>query len=137
MGDDFDEHRAWQQLTCSKQLCSVKLAARSRLEQRSVETGDDVGWRFRQFFRAQRTLCSDSRVMFVTWDEMFFHLNDTDWGAADGFDQNRLFVGLGLQRHEDSQFRVEVGYFHQFVNRSTADDLSNHILAVNIFRNPK
>ncbi|MFL2863152.1 MAG: hypothetical protein ACJ0BJ_11255 [Pirellulales bacterium] len=26
---------------------------------------------------------------------MFFHLRDTDWGAVTGYNQNRVFVGMG------------------------------------------
>jgi hypothetical protein len=136
VADDFDEHRAWQQLTWSEQLCATKLDLRSRLEERFVETGSDTGWRFRQLAAARRPLPGDSRFTFVLWDEVFFHLNDTDWGADSGFDQNRAFVGLGWKPHSDSTWRVEVGYLNQFIDRRTSDDLSNHLLSINFFFSP-
>jgi Protein of unknown function (DUF2490) len=134
--EDFDEHRAWQQLTWSEQLHATKFDLRSRLEERFVETGADTGWRFRQLAAARRPLPGDSRFTFVLWDEVFFHLNDTDWGADAGFDQNRAFVGLGWKPDSDSTWRVEVGYLHQFIDRPTNDDLSNHLLSVNFFYSP-
>ena len=52
--DDFDEHRAWQQLTWSEQLWATKFDLRSRLEERFVETGAETGWRFRQLAAVRR-----------------------------------------------------------------------------------
>ena len=132
----FDENRIWQQLTGSKQLGCLKFGARSRLEQRWVELGDDTGLRFRQFFSLRRPLPNNPQLLLVGWDEMFFHLNDTDWGARGGFDQNRVFVGLGIKSNCNRKWRTEIGYLHQFINRPTAADRSNHILAVNFFRAP-
>jgi hypothetical protein len=134
--DDFDEHRAWQQLTWSEQLCATKFDLRSRLEERFVETSAETGWRFRQLAAIRRPLPGAGRFTFVIWDEAFFHLNDTDWGARDGFDQNRAFIGLGWKPHSHSTWRIEAGYLHQFINRSMNDDLSNHLLSVNLFFSP-
>jgi hypothetical protein len=135
-GADFDEHRAWQQLTWSEALESAKLDFRSRLEQRFVETGSDTGWRFRQLVALRRPFQMDPRFTFVVWDEVFLNVNDTDWGARDGFDQNRAFIGFGWKPDAESTWRIETGYLHQFVNRPSRDDLSNHILSINLFWNP-
>ena len=133
---DFDENRIWQQLTWSESLDQGKLGFRSRLEQRFLETGDDVGWRFRQLVSWRRPIPCAEKHGFVLWDEAFFHLNDTDWGAESGFDQNRLFVGIGLKRNPDSRWRVEVGYLNQHVDRRGPGNLTNHLLSVNVFRSP-
>lgn len=133
---DFDEHRTWQQLTWSQAFASTNVDLRSRLEQRFVETGSDTGWRFRQLAALRRPFQSDPRFTVVAWDEVFFHLNDTDWGARDGFDQNRAFFGFGWRPDPQSTWRVETGYLHQFINRPFQDDLSNHILSINLFWTP-
>jgi hypothetical protein len=135
-GPKTDEHRIWQQLTWGKQLDTAKLDLRARLEQRFVETGSDTGWRFRQLAALRRPFQADPRFTFVAWDEVFFHLNDVDWGARDGFDQNRVFVGFGWKPNLESTWRIETGYVHQFVDRRGQDDLSNHILSINLFWNP-
>jgi hypothetical protein len=132
---EFDEHRTWQQITWSKDFDRARLGLRSRLEQRFLETGADTGWRFRQLVSLRCPL-SCSRFSFVAWDEVFIHLNDTDWGATSGFDQNRLFLGLGFKCESSSPYRVEVGYLNQFVDRNATDDLSNHIVAINFFWSP-
>jgi hypothetical protein len=133
---DFDENRIWQQLTWSKAFASTNVDLRSRMEQRFVETGSDTGGRFRQMAALRRPLQSDPRFTVVAWDEVFIHLNDTDWGARDGFDQNRAFLGFGWRPEPESTWRVETGYLHQFIDRPLQDDLSNHILSINLFWTP-
>ena len=131
-GSSFDEHRIWQQLTWSTRVDSGNVFSRTRLEQRFVETGDDVGWRFRQFLRYTHPLATDSPLGFRVWDEVFLAFNDTDWGANDGLDQNRLFAGLGWTFRDAEHWTVEFGYLNQYLYRSSATDGMNHILAVTL-----
>lgn len=132
--DDFDENRIWQQITWSRSLHPTKLGFRSRLEQRFLETGDDTGWRFRQLLAARTPLAgSNGQLTFVVWDEVFVHLNDTDFGAETGFNQNRLFVGFGINANPATKSRVEIGYLNQFIDSSSGDDRMNHLLSVNLF----
>ncbi len=133
---DFDENRIWQQLTWSEPFDWLTLGFRSRLEQRFVETGDDTGLRFRQLVSWRQPFACAAEYSFVLWDEIFVHLNDTDWGANTGFDQNRSFVGFGLKRNTDSRWRVEIGYLNQHINRRSRGNLTNHLLSVNIYRSP-
>lgn len=133
VGGGFDEHRIWQQWTYAPQLNAWRFLHRSRFEQRWVETGDDLGFRWRQMFRAQRILTANPQWSLVGWDEAFFHLNDTDWGANAGFDQNRAFLGFGFKRRDEDRVRMEVGYLNQFVRRPGGRDGMNHILSINLF----
>jgi len=133
---DIDEHRIWQQLTWSQPCNRHTLGFRSRLEQRLVETGDDTGLRFRQLVSWRHPIGCSQKCTFVLWDELFVHLNDTDWGANTGFDQNRSFIGFGLKRNADSPWRVEVGYLAQHINRRARGDLTNHLLSVNFYHSP-
>jgi len=133
---DFDEHRVWQQLTWSKQIEPTTFGFRSRFEQRFLETGSDTGWRFRQLVSARRQIQCAPRLSFVAWDEVFIHLNDTNWGADGGFDQNRLFLGFGWKRDLTSRCRVEAGYLNQHVNRSGRTDVANHLVAINFYLSP-
>ena len=132
-GLEFDEHRIWQQVTWSNTYGQWTFAARSRLEQRFVETGDDLGWRFRQLVRAQRPFDLFPRLSFVLWDEAFFHLNDTDWGARTGFDQNRAFGGLGFKRTPEAKGRVEFGYLNDTLDIPSGNDRTHHLLSVNFY----
>lgn len=133
---DLDEHRFWQQLTWSENLDFGTLGLRSRLEQRLVETGNDTGHRFRQLASWRKPLNCEETCTFVVWDELFVHLNTTDWGAETGFNQNRAFIGFGFRESADSPSRIEVGYLNQHLNLRNRSDLSNHLLSVNIFYSP-
>ena len=134
-GPDSDEHRVWQQLSWSRQLAPVSIQLRSRLEQRFVSTGDDVGWRFRQFVKLGRPFRSEPRLSLVGYDEIFFNLNDTDWGASGGFDRNRLFIGLAWRFDAGGRVVGELGYLNQFVRNQGRPDGVNHLLAVNLLLN--
>lgn len=129
--DPAAEQRIWQQVIWNHKLSSVlKLSGRLRLEQRFGD-GDDVGHRVRAFLRGQWNPSATSPIFFAVWDELFWQLNDTDWGAESGFDQNRLFVGLGVPTGLTG-LRAEVGYMYVYVNRSALDH-HDHVLAINLF----
>jgi len=133
-GPDFDENRIWQQVTWSDKAGDFRIGLRSRFEQRFLETGDDTGLRFRQFVSARAPISADQRLTMMAWDEVFIHLNDTDFGTRTGFNQNRAFFGFGWNRcPEQSRSRVEIGYLNQFIDSRTGADRMNHLLSVNFF----
>jgi hypothetical protein len=58
-------------------------------------------------------------LSIVGWNEIFLNLNDTDWGAQSGFDQNRLFAGPGYGF--TPMLRVQAGYLNRYVDTPTID----------------
>ncbi len=124
------EHRLWQQLTWTPPSEGYKLNFRSRLEERFVEDADDMGWRFRQFAKYTRPLESKERYLSA-WDEVFFDLNDTDFGQNVGLRQNRAFLGIGFFLDSEHSLAFEVGYLNQWLSRS-GDDRMNHALSINL-----
>ena len=126
------EHRAWQQLTWRAEdpIHGFSLSTRTRLEQRTIEGFDDLGWRFRQFVKLTYPLPISELLYLSFWDELFLNVDDTDWGAESGVDQNRIFGGLGIRIA--SQTKFEIGYMHQFVKRERRDDGHNHILSFTV-----
>jgi len=73
---------------------------------------------------------SETPVMLVAPYESFYQLNKADWGLESGFDQNRLFAGVGIPSALGPRF--ELGFMHVFQNRSPTDHILK-ILAVNVF----
>ncbi len=131
-GSDVDEQRFWQQATWTiGQLGKGTLSARSRLEQRWFSTGDDTAWRFRQFLRYTHPISADSRWYAAVTEEVFIALNSTDSGIDSGFDQNRLFVGVGYAASKG--INLEAGYLNQYINTSTSVNAFNHILSLSMF----
>ena len=125
----IDENRIWQQLIWSTRFEPVNFMSRSRLEQRFLDTGSDTGWRFRQFIKVAYPF-ENSRLGLAAYDELFFDLNDTDWGADGGIDQNRVFAGVGVKLAASA--KAEIGYLNQFVRRANRDDAHNHILSLTL-----
>jgi hypothetical protein len=126
------EHRAWQQLTWRAEdpIHGFSLSTRTRLEQRTIEGFDDLGWRFRQFVKLTYPLPISELLYLSFWDELFLNVDDTDWGAKSGVDQNRILGGLGIKIA--SQTKFEIVYMHQFVKRERRVDGHNHILSFTV-----
>ncbi len=129
----FDENRIWQQLLWSDKFSFGTLTSRSRLEQRFIPTGSQVGWRFRQMFKVSIPMPFAPSFSFVASDEYFANLNKTNYGADDGFDQNRAFAGIGY--NFDKNIKTEVGYMNQYIRRANNPDRMDNILSVNLYLN--
>lgn len=129
----FDEHRIWQQLLWNTQFSFGSFSSRSRLEQRFMQTGDDVGWRYRQLVKISVPFSFAPSFSFVASDEVFVDLNKTDWKAANGFDQNRAFAGIGYNFNKN--IKTEIGYMNQYIRKKNAQDFVSHILSVNLYLN--
>lgn len=128
---DIEEDRIWQQATYPvTKVFGGNLSARTRLEQRFRDTGNDTGWRLRQFFRWERRI-NASQFSPVIWNEFFVNINDTDWGQASGFDQNRLFVGAAWRFSDKA--RLEGGYLNNLLNSAGGSDRVNHNISMALF----
>ena len=128
-----NEHRLWQQV----QFAAVRngngtplIISRTRLEQRMLEGQDDTGWRLRQFVRLQVPIARQRTVQAVAFTEGFLNLNSTRWGARNGVDQWRTFVGIGVP--VAPRMRLEPGYLNQHVFRR-GEDRTNHVLSATLF----
>jgi len=122
-GDTVDENRAWQQYLWNGPALGGIAQWRSRLEQRAIEGNDGTAWRARQFWRLTKPVAARAGLAVVVWDEIFVHLNDT-LRTSGGFDQNRLFAGVGL--NAGRQGRFEVGYLNQAIEGGSGVDRRHH-----------
>lgn len=133
VGDFVDEHRAWEQWQYELPLAggALRLQLRTRFEQRwRPAVNGDTGLRLRQMVRV--TVPLTDRWLLAVWDELFVGLTDAGWQRA-GLDQNRVFGGVGYWA-VPGRFRVEAGYFNQYIaRRGAAADGSNHALMVNTY----
>jgi hypothetical protein len=123
----FDEHRLWQQYSYAfDPIDAVTIQSRTRLEERRLEDGKETGIRMRQMLKASMPLELNPKLSLIASDELFINFNDTDWGVRSGFDQNRLFAGMGYAFN--SHVKLEAGYLNQYVNSSSIDKM-NHVLS--------
>lgn len=123
---DVHEDRLWQMVTYNPPaLGPVNPQLRLRFEQRMVDGGSDTGLRLRLQTRGTRPIEGTKWSVFVS-NEYLYNLNSTDWGATQGFDQNRFSLGLGYQTSK--QVRVEFGYLNQYSRGGARADRNNHVM---------
>lgn len=128
---NIEENRIWQQATYPvAELFGGALAGRTRLEQRFRETGEDTGWRVRQFLRWERRFAG-SPVSALVSNELFVNFNDADWGQQSGFDQNRFFAGGAWRFSRKARF--EGGYLNNYLNVAGPGGQTNHNISVALF----
>jgi len=131
------EHRIWEQAQVAGPIVAdigLKGLLRLRFEQRMREGDDPVAHRVRLLARGQVALgrVAPPSLHAIVWDEIFFGLNDVDWGPQAGFDRNRTFAGLGFQ--VVPQVRIEAGYLLEFVPSPTPkEDVGNHVLSISVW----
>ncbi len=128
------EHRIWQQYLWVKSYDKFRAFARTRLEQRFIENVSNVGLRFRQFGRLQLPIQKGSNVFVSATEEVFIRLNNTSGNVNNkGFDQNRLFVGIGF--NPSKKWLLEVGYQNHLVRRSNSSNYQGNYIAMNLIGN--
>jgi hypothetical protein len=127
------EQRIWEQASWGGAVGTTRLSSRTRLEQRFVSTGSQTGWRLRELVKVSQPLGAKSIWSAVVYDEFFLNLNSTNFGATQGPDRNRFFVGPGVSLSR--AVVVEVGYLNQYTYRNNGPDKNDNVLAVNLFWN--
>jgi hypothetical protein len=121
---DFqDEQRPFQQLLLTRSAGGGTLVNRTRLEQRLIE-GADLSWRLRHLVRFLRPLGAGSPWRAIASGELFANLNAPAIGPAQGFDQSRIFAGVGYQA---GAVLVEGGYLNDYIARRARADLMRHV----------
>ncbi len=126
----FNENRIVEQLTWNiGKKGPGTLAARTRLEQRTVEGRRDTGWRLREQLRYTLPI-KHSKTSLALSIESFFALNSTDWGASAGLDQWRTAIGLNIPLSK--RYSLDVSYVNRYLRRSGARDRLDNIVPITL-----
>ena len=80
-------------------------------------------------FKASKAVTNYPALSYVMSDELFVNVDQTDWGAHRGLDQNRLFVGVNWKVNK--RCTLETGYLNQIVNKTT-HNLENHVISTTV-----
>jgi len=132
----FNENRIWQQLLWVKTTPHLTFTSRTRMEQRFFQNdpnNNKVAYRARQFTKIAIPLKANSKLSFVSFDEIFWHKNDYIGRNGRGFDQNRVFIGLGYTINSNAT--TEIGYMNQFIRRFGVPNFLSNVVSVNFFLN--
>ena len=96
--------------------------------------GNQPRVRPRQLIRFLRPFGFEQRLSLVAWDEVFVRVNSTPLGGVSGFDQNRMFLGLGWSFFPT--VRTEVGYMNQYVDDARHfNNTMRHLIMGSLFVN--
>ncbi|MGQ0505792.1 MAG: DUF2490 domain-containing protein [Myxococcaceae bacterium] len=120
------EHRLYEQLMWEGGHPLVAVQSRTRFEQRFIGGLSGVWLRARTMLRGVLQV-ADTPLRAIAWDEIFFNLNSPSPSHLAGFDQNRFFVGPGIQVGDHLLF--ELGYLHNYIWRPhLPTDRVNHVV---------
>jgi hypothetical protein len=96
--------------------------------------GNDVRFRPRQMLRFMHPFDFEPRLSLIAWDEFFIRVNSTKSGGQSGFDQNRVFAGLGWNFNQS--FRAEAGYLNQYLDDAThTNNTMHHLIMGSLYIN--
>lgn len=123
------EHRIWEQAGLKIDLDDLSIGNRLRVEERFIEGVSGVVVRARFRLRLAHPL-GDSDWQVIGSNEVFVNLSNRGAGPVSGFEQNRLFGGLGRTLWNDVRF--EFGYQWGYEEQRTEENLVTHSLLVNI-----
>lgn len=116
------ENRIWQQMLWRTAYNSMALTHRLRLEQRFFQPNTNTAWRLRDMVKVGLPFYPKAKISLVTSNEIFFHLNNFNGIANQGFDQNRYFIGLAYGFNPN--YTVEMGYINQYIRRINTTNLT-------------
>jgi len=129
-GNVSDENRYWQQVSWTAgRWNGGKFSMRTRLEQRSLSTGSDLGLVLRFMTKYVRPFGADNSRYLTVGLEPFIDLRDTDWGGDSGMAQNRTSIGVGWR--VSGKLTFEAGYMNQYILADSGEDRVNHLGILN------
>jgi len=123
--DGSDEHRAWQSAHHAVEHEDLRLVHRVRMDERFIEGVDPTIFRFRYRLSTSHPF-GDSAWYGLASEEVFVNINDDDEDLLDGFEQNRLRLGVGRRIFE--RLRVEGGYEFQYARRRANPNEFRHVV---------
>lgn len=122
------ENRVWQQAGFKFKLGDLSVGNWVRVEERFIEDIDGAIVRARYRLHLTHPIGVSSWTLIGS-EEVFVNLNSKGTGPVCGFEQNRLFGGLG--RKVGEHLWVEAGYQWGFEEERDAPNQNIHAILVN------
>jgi len=125
--DSKDEQDPWQELFFNPApIGNWDWAHQFRWEQRTGGGLDGVVHRLRYLLHVTHPLGDSGKYYFAAQEAVRFNAASNDTGPVDGFEQSRLYFGVG--RKMSKKWKVEVGYLWNYQREREGANLSNHVL---------
>ncbi len=121
-----EEYRSWEQVIWQRQIKSIRLNSRTRVEQRKSFAFATWANRFRERMTANIPLAE--KLDLVVGNEILVNLNRVEWLTTKTWDQDRIYVGFTRQLSK-STF-LSVGGMNQWL--FTPVTQSDVVLVINL-----
>jgi hypothetical protein len=129
-----NEQDHWQEITLNKTFDDLVTGYQVRLEERLIDGIDGILPRLRFLTHVSYPI-GDSPSYLTGFGAVRFNLDDKGEGPVSGFEQSRIYAGLG--RHFGERIQFEVGYLWRYEEKRTGDDLSDHAIHFKLVFNTK
>jgi hypothetical protein len=97
-----------------------------RLEQRYIGGVSGTIHRLRYLVHAARPFASNPNRYFAASQATRFNLNGQGEGPVQGFEQNRLYFGVGFKT--TPRLNIEFGYLWRYERQRDGSNLSDHVI---------
>jgi hypothetical protein len=125
--DSKDEQDPWQELFYNPApIGDWDWAHQFRWEQRTGGGLDGVVHRLRYLLHVTHPLGDSDKYYVAAQEAVRFNAASNDTGPVDGFEQSRLYFGVG--RKMSKKVKVEVGYLWNYQRQREGPNDSNHVL---------
>ena len=130
---ESNEQDLWQEIYYKTPISKYAITHQARLEQRDINGISGILPRLRYLINVQRPL--NATYYLKSWGAVRFNLGNKGEGPVAGFEQNRIFFGLGA--HTSKRGKFEVGYLWKY--EKTRDDInkSDHVISLQFHFNTK
>ncbi len=125
--ENSNEHDTWEEISFEKKWGDLVTGYQLRFEQRFIDDIPGVIHRARLLAHASHPL-GEGPYYLTGFGAVRFNLNDKDEGPVEGFEQSRVFLGLG--RHIGAHTQVKVGYLYRYQTERSGGDHSDHVLHI-------
>ena len=129
-----NEHDLWQEGHFNKTFDDLVTGFQVRLEERFIDDIDGVIPRLRFLEHVSHPI-GDSRCHLTGFGAIRFNLDDKGQGPVSGFEQSRIYAGLG--RHIGEHIQFEVGYLWRYEEERLGGDLNDHAIHFQLVFNTK
>ncbi len=121
---EFSETRPFINWFYQSRLTSFKTAQQIRFEQRNFNIYEGSSYRLRYKYRIKQKISEKYKLSFVYQNELFYNTNTLNKRYNQGFEQNRLYIGLNKDLGSGHEAEVAVTRTIRFIENE-ANDLMN------------
>jgi hypothetical protein len=121
-----NEQDIWQELYFTPSGLKWSWTHQVRLEERFIDDLNGVIPRLRYLVHIKHPLGTTGNRYFAFSEAVRFNLTDKGAGPVAGFEQNRIYFGVGFKTTR--RLNIELGYLWRYERKREGPDASDHVI---------